>query len=210
MGLSADKFLAAATDGSVRSPYEPTGVNDLEGLLFPATYPVRQGETEVDVLEQMVGAFDDRADSLGLAAAAASLHETPYQVVTVASIVEREAKRDADRGPVASVVYNRLRIGMTLGADSTQTYYLRVRDPGVDPSPAQLNQPSPYNTRTNKGLPPTPIASPGLPSLQAASHPPHTNYLFWVEVNPDGQLGFASTNAGFVQLQQQCQAAHLC
>ena len=210
MGLSAQRFLAAAHSGAVRSPYEPAGVNNLEGLLFPATYPVRQGETEVQILETMVGAFDDRASSIGLEAAATALHETPYQLVTVASIVEREAKLVGDRGPVASTIYNRLRIGMPLGADSTQTYYLRLSDPRLDPTPSQLDQPSPYNTRLNKGLPPTPIANPGLPSLEAATTPPHTTYLYFVEVNPDGELGFASTAAGFVNLQAQCRAANLC
>ena len=95
--LSAQRFLAAATGGEVRSPYEPAGVNNLEGLLFPATYQVHQGESEIEVLEQMVGAFDDQATAIGLTAAAARLHMTPYQVVTVASIVEREAKLYANR-----------------------------------------------------------------------------------------------------------------
>lgn len=210
MGLSAARFMAAATGGSVRSPYEPAGVNNLEGLLFPATYQVRQGETEVDILEQMVGAFNDRASQLGLDAAATKLGYTPYQVVTVASIVERESKLAADRGPVASTIYNRLRIGMKLGADSTQTYYLRLTDPTIQPTPAQLDTPSPYNTRTDKGLPPTPIANPSLASLQAAITPPATNYLYFVEINPDGKLGFASDSQGFVGLQQQCRAAKLC
>jgi UPF0755 protein len=208
--LSAARFLVAADSGEVRSPYEPPHVDNLEGLLFPATYQVRQGESEIDVLEQMVGAFDDHATALGLPAAAARLHMTPYQVATVASIVEREAKLPADRGPVASVVYNRLREGMPLGADSTQTYYLRLTHPTVIPTPSQLDEPSPYNTRLNTGLPPTPIANAGLASLEAADNPPTTTYLYFVEINPDGQLGFASTSAGFAALQVQCQAAHLC
>ena len=210
VGLSAAGFLAAAEGGSVRSPYEPAGVSNLEGLLFPATYQVRQGETEVDLLETMVEAFDQRAESLGLSAAAAKLHETPYQLVTVASIVEREAKLLEDRGPVASTIYNRLQVGMPLGADSTQTYYLRLTDPGLEPTAAQLDQPSPYNTRLLKGLPPTPISNPGIPSLEAAASPPSTTYLYFVEINPDGKLGFASTEAGFVQLQAECRAAGLC
>ncbi|HVA74501.1 MAG TPA: endolytic transglycosylase MltG [Acidimicrobiales bacterium] len=210
LNLSSAKFMAAATDGSVRSRYEPEGVNNLEGLLFPATYDVRQGETESELLGQMVASFEDHASTLGLDSAASSLGMTPYQVIAVASIVEREAKRDSDRPNVASVIYNRLRVGMPLGADSTQTYYLRLTDPGVQPTAAQLDTASPYNTRTNKGLPPTPIASPGVPSLRAATSPPSTSYLYFVEINPDGRLGFASTTAGFIQLRDQCRAANLC
>jgi UPF0755 protein len=208
--LSAQGFLAAVTSGEVRSPYEPAGVNNLEGLLFPATYDVQQGQSAPYILEKMVGAFDDQASSLGLTAAAARLHVTPYQLITVASIVEREAKLPSDRGPVASAIYNRLRLGMPLGADSTQTYYLRLRNPQLVPSASQLNQPSPYNTRLNKGLPPTPIADPGLASLQAAANPPNSNYLYFVEIKPNGQLGYASSASGFAQLQQQCRAAKLC
>ena len=114
-------------------------------------------------------------------------------MVTVASIVEREAKLTADRGPVASVLYNRLHAGMPLGADSTQTYYLRLTHPDLTPTVAQLNEPSPYNTRLNKGLPPTAIANPGLASLQAATAPPSSNNLYFVQIKPDGQLGYAAT-----------------
>jgi UPF0755 protein len=210
LGLSAQKFLAAADNGTVRSPYEPRGVDNLEGLLFPATYQVQQGESEVQILEQMVGAFDDQASSLNLAAAAQSHRETVYKLVTVASIVEREAKLDSDRGPVASVIYNRLAAGTPLGMDSTETYYLRLTNPNLQPTAARLSQPGPYNTRVSTGLPPTPIANPGLPSLQAAAAPPTTSYLYFVEVKPDGQLGFASTSSGFTQLQAECRAASLC
>jgi UPF0755 protein len=210
MNLSAARFIAAATDGTVRSRYEPQGVNNLEGLLFPATYDVRQGETESELLQQMVLSFEQHASVAGVDAAAGSLGMTPYQIITVASIVEREAKHDADRPNVASVIYNRLHVGMPLGADSTQTYYLRLTDPGLQPTPSQLDAPSPYNTRTQKGLPPTPIASPGIPSLEAAASPASTSYLYFVEINPDGQLGFASTTSGFLKLRAECQAANLC
>jgi UPF0755 protein len=208
--LSAAKFLAAASNGNVRSPYEPPGVNNLEGLVFPATYQVSSDDTEVNVLQQMVTAFDEQAKNVGLAAGAAQLGVTPYDVVKVASIIEGEAKLDGDRGPVASAIYNRLKAGMPLGTDSTLVYALRQQNPGVNIANIDYNQPNPYNTRLNKGLPPTPIANPGVPSLQAAAHPPATNYLYFVEINPDGKLGFASTNSGFVQLEQQCAASNLC
>ena len=210
MHLSADKFLQAASSGEVRSPYEPAGINSLEGLVFPATYQVHQGETEVDVLETMVAAFDEQAGAIGLTPTTTVSGLSAYQVVTVASIVEREVKLAGDRAPTASVIYNRLKIGMPLGADSTQTYYLRLTDPTLVPTVAQLDTAGPYNTRQNKGLPPTPIANPGLPSLQAALNPASTTYLYFVEVQPNGQLGFASTADGFAQLQAQCRAAKLC
>ncbi|MDQ2754440.1 MAG: endolytic transglycosylase MltG [Actinomycetota bacterium] len=208
--LSADKFLAAASTGAVRSPYEPTGLNNLEGLVFPATYEVKQGDSEAQVLQQMVSQFTSEASHLGLDQAAATLHLTPYQVIITASIVEREAKLDADRGPVASTLYNRIKAAKPLGADSTLVYALRQANPDLDLSKVDYNQPNPYNTRLIKGLPPTPISNPGIPSLEAAATPPATTYLFFVEVNPDGQLGFASTDAGFRQLENSCRAAKLC
>ena len=108
------------------------------------------------------------------------------------------------------MIYNRLHAGMPLGADSTQTYYLRLTHPDLTPTVAQLNAPSPYNTRRNKGLPPTAIANPGLASLRAAAAPPSSKNLYFVEIKPDGQLGYAATSAGFAQLQAECRAAGLC
>jgi UPF0755 protein len=123
----------------------------------------------------------------------------------VASIVEREAKLEVDRGPIASIIYNRLARGMPIGAESTLLYALGDPRGNVD-----ITQPNPYNTLVNKGLPPTPIANPGIPSLKAAIDPPRTSYLYWVEINPDGKMGYASTTAGFHQLQRECRVVHLC
>jgi UPF0755 protein len=205
IGVSSAGFETAATSGQVRSPYEPATTNNLEGLLFPATYPVRQGEPPDDLVQYMVDTFDSHAAQLGLAAAAKRLHYSPYQIVTVASIVEREAKLEVDRGPIASIIYNRLARGMPIGAESTLLYALGDPRGNVD-----ITQPNPYNTLVNKGLPPTPIANPGIPSLKAAIDPPHTSYLYWVEINPDGKMGYASTTAGFHQLQRECRVVHLC
>ena len=206
VGISAQAFLHATTE--VRSPFEPPGKDSLEGLLYPATYPVAYGESAVALVRYMVSTFDDHATQMGLAGAARDLGFTSYQVVTVASIVEREAKEEVDRGLIASVIYNRLARGMPVGAESTLLYGLGDGLPfrgNVD-----LTEPNPYNTFVNKGLPPTPISSPGGLSLEAAMHPPKTHYLYWVEVNADGQMGFGTTNAQFRQLQRDCEAAHLC
>jgi UPF0755 protein len=205
IGISAPQFEAAAMDGQVRSLYEPPGTKTLEGLLFPATYPVRQGSSADDLVQYMVDTFDYHASQLGLAAAARKLGYTPYQVVIVASIVEREAKLDQDRGPIASVIYNRLAVGMPIGAESTLLYGLG--EPAGQPS---ITTPNRYNTLINTGLPPTAISNPGIPSLEAAMHPSRTSYLYWVEINPDGKMGFGTTPSQFKQLQRDCRKVHLC
>jgi UPF0755 protein len=204
-GLSAQKFLALATSGQVRSPFEPPGVNSLEGLLYPATYDVRQGEDETSILQRMVDAFDQTASDLGLTQAAAQLGVTPYQVVIVASMVEREAKLDEDRGPVASVIYNRLHKNLLLQVDATLMYGEHLTDPRQIDTKAS----TPYNTYLFKGLPPTPIASPGTPSLQAAANPPQTSYLYYVLIDPSGKQGFATTQQEFNQLLAQARAKGL-
>jgi UPF0755 protein len=205
IGISSQAFMEAATSGQVRSPYEPVGTSNLEGFLFPATYPVQKGETADDLVQYMVDTFDHYAAQLNLAGKAAVLHYSPYQVLEVASIVEREAKLESDRGPIASAIYNRLAQGMPIGAESTLLYALD------DPKgPVNMETRNPYNTLINKGLPPTPISNPGIPSLEAALSPPKTKYLFWVETKPDGKMGYASDQAGFARLQVECKKAHLC
>jgi UPF0755 protein len=203
--ITAAQFVAAATNGQIRSPYEPAGTRNLEGLLFPATYQIRQGSTAGDVVQQMVDAFDTNAAEANLTAGAAHLALTPYQVVIVASMVEREAKRPQDRGPIASVIYNRLKDGMTLGIDATLLYGLHTTNYNVNPE-----TPNPYNTRLHTGLPPTPISNPGLASLEAAANPPATSYLYYAVTGPGGQTSFASTAAGFYQIQAQCRQAGYC
>jgi len=209
MHLSAAAFLAAAHDGQVRSPLEPAGTDDLEGLVYPATYDVSPKETVVQILADLVDTFDRHVMSAGLLSAAAAAHQTPYQVITVASIVQAEAKFAAQYPDVASVLDNRLAAGMPLGADSTLIYALRRTDPGLDPADVDYEQPSRYNTRLHTGLPPTPIGTPSMAAIEAAAHPPATSLLYFVEVDPDGELGFASTGAGFRRLEARCAAAGL-
>ena len=204
-GRSAAKFLAAATDGAVHSPYQSPGSNNLEGLLFPATYEVRPNEDEVSIVQRMVDAFDQQADSLGLTQAAATVGLTPYQVVIVASMVEREAKLDEDRGPIASVIYNRLKKGTALQINATLMYGEHV----TDPHQIDLKADTPYNTYKYTGLPPTPIASPGVPSLQAAASPPTTPYLYYVLIDPSGKHAFATTASEFAKLEAEARAKGL-
>jgi UPF0755 protein len=130
------------------------------------------------------------------------LHETPYQLLTVASMVEREAQIPADRPRIAAVIYNRLSQGMPLGIDATIYYAVELKS-GVatythELTEAQLHIDSPYNTRLHTGLPPTPISNPGLASIEAAAHPAHVPYLYYVAgADGCGEQVFSTTAAQF-------------
>ena len=165
--MTADAFLAAAADPNVPSLLRPPGVTSLEGLLFPDTYQVSNSESEGQVVERMVALMERVARQEDLETRAAELGRTPYEVLIVASMIEKEAKLDEDRPKIASVIYNRLFIGMPLQIDATLLY-------GQDPNLGfdQLRQiDTPYNTYMHTGLPPTPIANPGRASIQAALNP---------------------------------------
>ncbi|MGH9123600.1 MAG: endolytic transglycosylase MltG [Acidimicrobiales bacterium] len=201
-GRSASDFLAAANSGQVRSQLQPPGSTSLEGLLFPATYTVRADATDLEIVQTMVQTFDDNVANLNLTQVAATLGVTPYQVIVVASMVEREAKLDVDRGPIASVIYNRLKANMLLQIDATVLYGEGI----TDPAKMDKNSNTPYNTYKFKGLPPTPISCPGLPSLTAAANPPTTNYLYYVVIDSSGKSGFAATAQEFQGLLAQAHA----
>jgi UPF0755 protein len=193
-GHDAATFLRLARSGAVRSPWQPAGVTSLEGLLAVGTYTVVPGESDQELLERMVARFDAQADAVGLAAGAARLGYTPYQVVIVASIVEKEGVLEKNMGPVARVVYNRLERNMLLQMNSTVLYALG-QDGGTVTS-ADLSLPSPYNTYIHKGLPPTPTCFPSEQALQAALDPPAGDWLYFVVVQQDGTEAFSDTYAG--------------
>jgi UPF0755 protein len=185
-GISAKAFARLAESGRYAlPPYLPAGSATPEGFLFPDTYQLkRKGLTANSVIRRLLDQFDTVATSIDLVGGAKQLGLTPYQVVVVASMIEREAQVEGDRAKIASVIYNRLARGMTLGIDATLLY----DDPTPDGhlSTPDLQTDTPYNTRINAGLPPTPIASPGQASLEAALHPAHTDYLYYVLCPPDG------------------------
>jgi UPF0755 protein len=185
MGLSAHRFAALAENGRYAlPPYLPASADTAEGFLFPATYEfVKKGLTEDDVIQHMLDEFGQHAEGLPWANAK-DLGVSPYEVVIVASMIEREAKVDEERPLIAGVIYNRLRDGMPLGIDATLLY----DDPTPDGelSTADIETDTPYNTRINAGLPPTPIASPGEASLRAALEPATTPYLYYVLCPKDG------------------------
>ena len=185
-GLSAKDFASLADSGRYAlPPFLPQNARTAEGFLFPDTYQLlKKGLTPDAVIRRMLDQFQTEAESLDLAGGAERLGLTPYQVVIVASMIEREAQVEEDRPKIASVIYNRLAQGMSLGIDATLLYDDPTPDGQLSTSDLLTN--NPYNTRINAGLPPTPIASPGRASLDAALHPADTPYLYYVLCPPDG------------------------
>jgi uncharacterized YceG family protein len=191
-------FLAASEARSSRLPARygaPPGTSSLEGFLFPATYDMLAHAPARQLVDKQLAAFGENFGGAVLARARA-LHVTPYQLLTIASMIEREAQLASDRPKVAAVIYNRLRAGMALEVDATIRYALN--DFTHPLTEAQLKAESPYNTRTHRGLPPTPISNPGLASIQAAARPAHVSYLYYVAgADGCGELVFSTAYAQF-------------
>lgn len=200
----AGSYLAATKRSTVLDPAHygaPAGTRDLEGFLFPATYELTAGAPVKRLVDEQLTAFRQRFVAADRRRARA-LKVTPYQLLTVASMIEREAQTDHDRPLIAAVIYNRLRKGIPLGIDAT-TYYAVELQKGIatytgELTESQLKINSPYNTRTHKGLPPTPISNPGEASIKAAAHPARVRYLYYVAgADGCGEQAFSDTYAEF-------------
>ena len=194
--ITAESFLKAATDGSVRPAIMPSDVQNLEGFFFPDTYIVGERETATDVARKMVREFEARTKDLDW-----SIPErrglTRYDALIIASLDEREAKVDGDRPKIAQVIYNRLKRGMRLQIDITALYGL---DDHKVPTLRDLKRVSPYNTYLIDGLPPTPIASPSMESLEAALHPTFTRAIYYVVTDKSGRHSFTDDPKEFERL----------
>ncbi len=157
---------------------------DLEGFLFPATYDFLKNTTSAQLAQKQLDAFRENWKQVNLSYAR-SKNLTPYDVLIIASLVEKEALAPDERPKIARVIYNRLHAHMNLGIDATTRYGLHV--PGTKSlTQSQLASDNPYNTRNPRiiGLPPTPIANPGLAAMQAAAHPAGGDWLYFVR-KPD-------------------------
>jgi UPF0755 protein len=187
----AAAFMQAAKDPAQIRDLDPAA-KDLEGYLFPETYAVPRRAEAAKLVRQMVTAFQ-RAFPPELVTAAAADNLTPRQIVTLASIVEKETSKAEERPIVAAVYRNRLRIGMPLQCDPTVIYALqRAGRFNGNLRRDDLMFDSPYNTYRYPGLPPGPIASPGKASLEAAAKPADADYVYFVSRN-DGSHEFART-----------------
>lgn len=204
--FSADAFMDVLVSGQVASQYAPEGNANLEGLLFPDTYRVEEEQTEADVVAQMVGQMDAVAAELGIDQAPTTVGLTPYEVLIVASLIERETKVPEERAMVARVIYNRLDAGNPLGIDASTQYALgRPPETTADFDPA-----SPYNLRANQGLPPTPIGVPGRASIEAALNPAEGDWFYYVLESQDGTHFFTASEAEFLEAKERCQEMGLC
>ena len=159
----------------------------LEGFLFPATYEFTRRTATRQLLQSQLAAFRRSWAKVNMRYAR-SKNLTPYDVLIIASMIEREVVVAKERPLVAAVIYNRLKARMTLGIDATIRYGLGV-PPTESLRESHLADPTPYNTRIHTGLPPTPIANPGLASMQAAARPAKVDYLFFVR-KPDKKSHF--------------------
>ena len=181
--ISGPEYLRLTRRSALPGRFAEDGkARNLEGFLFPATYEFLPKTTTKQLVNKQLTAFTRNWRKVDLAYAK-SKNLTPYDVLIIASMVEKETLAPEERPLVAAVIYNRLKAGMPLGIDATIRYGLNV--PGTESlRQSHLANPTPYNSRLHPGLPPTPIANPGLASMQAAAHPRRVDYLFFAR-RPD-------------------------
>jgi UPF0755 protein len=194
--LSGRQYARASRSGVVPC-FGRRRQGNLEGFLFPATYDFLAKTPSKSLVAAQIQAFCENWQTVNLSYAR-SKNLTPYDVLKIASMVEREAVAPSERPLVAAVIYNRLHARMPLGIDATLRYGLDI-PPTQSILESQLQSDNPYNTRKLPGLPPTPIANPGLPSIRAAAHPAKVDYLYFVRKPDRIHHFFTSSEQAFSQ-----------
>ncbi len=183
--ISVQQLQLTLASGQVKSKYLPANTTNWEGLLLPETYQFKKDSTPVVILQRLANEFIKKVDSLGYDHATTTAGRSAYDLITIASMIERETGDPADeRGKIARVISNRLDKHEPLGIDATILYGLNRRGGTADPlTKADLEVDTPYNTRKHQGLPPTPISLPSYKSLQAAINPEVGTWFYYVLVN---------------------------
>jgi uncharacterized YceG family protein len=189
--LQEHGYLAATRRATIPC-FKPRAQHNLEGFLFPATYDFVSTSTPAQLAQDQLQAFCENWSQVDLSYALKK-NLTPYDVLVIASMVEKETLAPDERKLVAAVIYNRLHARMPLGIDATLRYGLHI-PPTQSIRQSQLGSSNPYNSRKLPGLPPTPIANPGLASIQAAAHPARVDYLYFVR-KPDRVHHFFTASA---------------
>ncbi len=206
-GVSSDEYLAlteTAPKGFNPAQYGAKSRN-LEGFLFPATYELGPNDGVQSLVDQQLAAIEQNLAKVDMAQAKKK-NLTPYDVLIIASMVDKEVQVPKERELVAAVIYNRLKRGIPLGIDATTRYETGNYTDQI--TQADLDKDTPYNTRLNPGLTPTPIGNPGLDSIKAAANPAKVPFLYFV-VKPGtcGEHSFTASEAEFEQLAAQYQQA---
>jgi peptidoglycan lytic transglycosylase G len=192
-----ERTYLAATARPRRQPGFGATAYPLEGFLFPATYDFTVRTSSPQLVAAQLKAFRANWAKLNLGYAR-SKNLTPYDVLVIASMIEKETPAPEERQLVSAVIYNRLHAHMALGIDAALRYGLDI-PPTESIHESQLANPTPYNLRLHAGLPPTPIGAPGLASLQAAAHPAKVNYLYFVAKPDKKHHFFTASSAAFEQ-----------
>ena len=205
--LTRARYLAAVDDARPPKQFRRDWQRgSMEGFLFPALYEFSQYSTGADLVADQLAAFRRAFAKVDLRYAR-SKNLTPYDVLKIASMIEKETVEPRERRLVAAVIYNRLRARMPLGIDATIRYGLDI--PGTKSlTNAAVQSDNPYNSRRFPGLPPTPIASPGLASLQAAAHPADVDYRYYVRIPGTQRHFFTADESEF--LRKVCQFGYAC
>ncbi|MGN1350547.1 MAG: endolytic transglycosylase MltG [Anaerovoracaceae bacterium] len=202
---TAEEFLAETENGTFDFAYNDemvSGSQRYEGFLFPDTYSIFEKESAHSIIQMMLSRFEEVYQEESAQASADASQYSTFQLVTIASLIEREAKLDDERPLVASVIYNRLDRGMKLQMCSTVQYALGT--PKARLLYSDLEVDSPYNTYKNAGLPAGPIASPGRASIRAALNPAQSDYLYFVLTETgSGKHNFAATGDDFSSYKEE-------
>jgi len=203
-GFTLEELTRPLLDETITSgllPAEPEELRDWEGLLFPDTYEFARDATPVDILSQLAATAEERVAAVDWTV----LEErglTPYDGIIIASLIEKEVVVDEERPLVASVIFNRLDLGMKLQIDATVIYALgAVPEGGLSFEDLEIN--SPYNTYLIDGLPPTPISGVRAASLRAAAAPAETDFLYYVRTEESGAHTFTDDFDEFLEIQRQ-------
>jgi uncharacterized YceG family protein len=202
-GISPKQYRAAVARASPPPGYRATGDEKLtmEGFMFPATYELEDGGPADDLVSQQLAAFRTAEGQVDYRRARRA-NLTKYDVLIIASMIEREAAFPGDRRKISAVIWNRLRQNIPLGIDATFQYALGSWEPLTA---SDLDLAGPYNTRDNHGLPPTAICNPGLASLKAAANPARVNYLYYVAIPGDAKRRhfFTASYDAFTRYQEE-------
>jgi UPF0755 protein len=200
----------------LESEWQPPGNESWEGILFPDTYEYGLADEPTEILQRMNVQFDSVARSVGLDPLmnldpATAWGRGAYDYIIIASMIERESRVPEEYGQVSRVIHNRLGLGMPLGIDATVLYARQLENPDAEGpiTDADLALDSPYNTRLNQGLPPTPIAAPGRAALEAALRPTDGNWLYYVLASEDGRHFFTNDYDEFIAQRDKSRAEGL-